>query len=297
VIIDPIDLKLIRLLELQGNVPITDVIGKFQITEKEILLRIDNMEESGFINGYGLKLFIPSISGGRWYWGCVACETTRQFKPERSVACLEEIVSNTTTPAGFCPDHSLLFYTQNLREAYTVINKSPGVRYAEIYKIGTFNVKIPQVLLKEDWKRILGLHNSLPNMKFVRLHQLLHNPESGEDIALSRLMWRRMNKQGVVSIFPNFDWSVIKNYLHLHVAVTSKLRVKELRRIVNKLGCSGNITSRFKKRYMQLWGFTELHNIYSTLQSVKRISIEGCSFAYKNRVYDGWIKKFIESKI
>jgi DNA-binding Lrp family transcriptional regulator len=301
VIIDPIDLKIIRQLEQHGSVAIHDIIGKFQISEEEILLRIKNFEDSGFITGYGMKLFIPGVTGGRWHWGCVACETTSQFKPEKTLPCLEEIVENLTSPQGVCPDHSLLFYTQNLRDTYRIINKVPGIKYAEVYKIDEYNVKVPKIVLKEDWQRIKALFERLPQSNYSIINAIINDPETNDDIKLSKLIWSRRNRQGVISLFPNFDWSVLKNYMHIHVAVTSSLRIKELRRLVNKIGFSGNIASRFKKQYIQLefdiWGFNDLQHIYKSLIEISRITIQGFSLAFKNRIYHGWLKDYLDAKV
>ncbi|MBN2621586.1 hypothetical protein JXB22_10940 [candidate division WOR-3 bacterium] len=300
-IIDPIDLHLIRQLELRGCVFVNEIIGKFQITKEEILLRIKNFEDSGFISGYGLKLFFPRIIGGKWYWGCIALETTTRFNPGRSVACLEEIVENITLPAGVCPDLSLLFYTQSLQDTYRVINKTAGVKYAEVYKIDEYSVDVKQVLLKEDWEMIAKLFDELPTITYHRIHTIVNSPISDEDIRLSRTIWSSKNRKGVVSIFPNFDWSTIKNYLHLHVAVTTSMRAKELRSIVNTIGYSGNITSRFKKRYLQLefdvWGFADMQRILTSLQEIKKVTVEGVSFAYQNRIHNDWLAEYIEHKI
>jgi DNA-binding Lrp family transcriptional regulator len=301
VIIDPIDLHIIRQLELRGCVFVNEIIGKFQISEKEILLRISNFESSGFICGYGLKLFFPRIVGGTWYWGCIAMESTEHFKPSRSVACLEEIVENITLPPGVCPDTSLLFYTQSLQDTYKRINKTAGVKYAEVYKIEEYAVEVTQVLLKEDWEMISNLHNELHDMNYHRIHTIVNDPTGDDDIRLSRVVWSKKNRKGVVSIFPNFDWSIIKNYLHLHVGVRTSIRVKELRSIVNNIGFSGNIASRFKKRYLQLefdvWGFEDMQRIITSLQAIKKVTVEGVSFAYRNRIYDEWLEQYITQQL
>lgn len=300
-IIDPIDLHIIRQLELRGCVFVNEIIGKFQITEDEILLRINNFEASGFICGYGLKLFFPRIVGGTWYWGCIAMESTDHFKPSRSVACLEEIVENITLPRGACPNISLLFYTQSLQDTYKTINKTAGVKYAEVYKIEEYNVDVKQILLKEDWETISNLYKELPDMSYQRIHTLVNQPSSAEDVRLSRTVWSKRNRKGVVSVFPNFDWSIIKNYLHLHVGVKTSMRVKELRSIVNNIGFSGNIASRFKKRYLQLefdvWGFEDMQRIITSLQSIKKVLVEGLSFAYRNRIYNEWLEQYIAQQL
>jgi len=301
VIIDPIDLKLIRLLELHGSIPTNEIICKFQITEQEMLLRIKNFEDSEFIESYGIKLFLPGIIGGKWYWGCIASETTPRFKPEHSVPYLEEIVENLTFPSGVCPDLSLLFYTQSLEDTYRIINKAPGIKYAEIYKINEYDINVQKILLKDDWLTISRFCDHLSTLDYTKIHAIHNKPDSDSDVKLARLLWSKKNKKGVLSIFPNFNWSIIKNYVHLHCAVTTKMRAKDLRKIVNKLGFSGNITSRFKKRYFQLefdiWGFSDMQTLFSILQQEKKLAVEGYSFGYKNRIYNNWVKEYINDKI
>ncbi len=300
-IVDAVDLKLIRSLELHGSISVTETIGKIQASEEEIILRIKNFEESGFIKNYGMKIFIPGVLGGVWYWGCLACETDNKHKIEQAVPILEEVVQNVIVPGGVGPDRSLLFYTQNLKESYKLINRLPGVKYAEVYKIDEYDVKVPKLLLKEHWQVLANLYNRLPRIKYQTIHNTIHKPETQEEIMLSRLIWTKKNRKGIITLLPNFDWSVIKNYLHIHIAVSTKLRTKELQRIVNRIGFSGNITGRFKKRYYQiefeLWGFSDLQNVINALSDFGRLNVEGLSFAYKNQIYDAWLKNFIGSKI
>ena len=299
-IVDPIDLKLIRQLELQGNISINEIINKFHITKEEIFLRIKNFEDSNFISDYGIKLFPPRIFGGKWHWVCVAIESTPKFKPEKSIPYLDEIVENITFPRGVSPDVSLLLYTQNLKETYKQIYKIPGVKYAEIYKVGEYNVSVPNVLLKKDWQLITKLL-IMSRLNYAKIDQILYEPKSDTDVKLSNLIWSKKNRKGIVSIFPNFNWSIIKNYSHLHLAIATKMRTKELRKLINKIGFSANITSRFKKRYLQvefdIWGFSDLQITINSLNQADNLTIVGCSFAYKNRICNKWIKDYINEKI
>jgi DNA-binding Lrp family transcriptional regulator len=300
VIIDPIDLNLIRQLELQGSISINEVISKFHIDREEILLRVKNFEDSGFISDYGLKLFLPRVSGGKWYWVCVAIESTPKFKPEKSISYLEEIVENLTYPTGVCPDVSLLLYTQNLKETYKKLYKIPGVKYAEIYKIGEYNVAVPKVLLKGDWQ-LINKFFITSRLNYDKINSVLYEPNSEQAVKLSNLIWSRKNRTGIISIYPNFNWDVIKNYSHLHLALATKIRIKDLRRITKKLGFSANITSRFKKRYLQvefdIWGFSDLQTIIAAFNKIDKLTIEGCSFAHRNKVCTEWIKQYIDEKI
>jgi DNA-binding Lrp family transcriptional regulator len=300
VIIDPIDLKLIRQLELEGSVAINEITNKFHITEEEIHLRIKNFEDSGFIDSYGLKLFLPKITGGKWFYVLVAVESTPKFKPEKSIAYLEEIVENITYPRGVCPDISLLLYTQDLNNTYRKMYKTPGVKYAEVYKAGEYNVTVPQVLLKNDWENIAKLF-VMSKLNYTKINEILTKPKSETEVKLSSLIWSKKNRKGIISVSPNFNWSIIKNYTHLHLAVATKMRTKDLRKIMNKIGCSANITSRFKKKYLQvefdIWGFNDLQNIISPLQEIPKLTIEGSSFAHKNSICKEWIKNYINEKI
>jgi DNA-binding Lrp family transcriptional regulator len=300
VIIDPIDLNIIRQLELHGSVSMSEIISKFHITRDEILLRIKNFEDSGFISRYGVKLFLPRIAGGKWYWICVAIETRSKIKPERTVPYLEEIVENNNIPGGSSPDLSLLFYTQNPKEIYKKIYRLGGVKYAEIYKIAEYDIAMPQILLKEDWQ-IIARFLVMAKLNYAKINEIISAPTSENDVKLSHLMWTRRNRKGIISVYPNFNWGIIKNFAHLHVAISTRMRVKELRRAINKLPCSANITSRFKKKFLQvefdIWGFSDLQRILSSLLEIERLTIEGCSFAFKNQICNEWIKDYINKNL
>lgn len=295
-IIDPIDIKLIRQLELDGSISMDDIMGKFHITREEIMLRVKNFETTGFIAGYGMKLSVPSFAGGRWYLCCAFTESSG-LAPERSVPYLEETIENRTYPKGTGPNVSLLFYTRDLKESYRLVNKLPGLDYAEIYKVGEYNVTIPVILSSEERQALLELVDR--KLNYDALHRLIYEPASDADTACARLIWQRKNRRGVIRIFPNLNWSVIKNYAHVHIAVETKTRTRELRKQISRLGFSANIAAKFKKRYLQvefdLWGFADLHSVLGALARIKRLNVAGCSYAYQNSVSGDWLKSFIES--
>ncbi len=299
-IIDPIDLNIIRQLELQGSILIEEVISKFHISRDEIMLRIRNFEDSGFIEGYGLKLFLPGIHGGKWYWVCIAGETNPRYKEQHSIPYLEEIVDNQIFPSGVSPERSYLFFTRSIKEAQRLAYKIPDFDYAEAYKISEYNITIPRLLIKQDWELIAEFYNT-KNLDYQKIHSIVYTQNSESDVRLSQLIWTKKNRKGVISIFPNFNWKVIKNFLHIHIAVATTLRVKELKKIINRIGFSGNIASRYKKRYFQLefnlWGFSEFQRIIEALNHIPRLSVEGCSFAYKNQICNDWLKEYIEERI
>ena len=213
---------------------------------------------------------------------------------------LEEKVENMAFPSGVCPNLSLLFYTKNLREIKTLSNKLIGMKYAEVYKIGEYDIAMPRLMLQQDWQ-MLGDLCGTKNVDYGLIDSITNYPKSDREIHLSRLIWTRKNRQGIMAIAPNFNWSVIKNYMHIHVAVVTKLRVKDLRRLLKEIGHVGNIASRFKKRYLQIefdmWGFSDLKTIIYQLSQIDKLSVEGCSFAYKNTVYDDWVREYIEQQV
>lgn len=298
-IIDPIDLNLLRFLELQGIIPVQDFVSKFHISKREILARIKAFEENGLISGYGMKLFLPGIHGGRWYWGCIAGEVTPRFRVGNTIPYLQELTENLSFPSGVCPNASLLFYTRNLRDVRAISGKLPGMKYCEVYKISEYNVALPRVVLTDDWK-LLGDLCHARRVNYALVSAIADNPRSENEVRLARLIWTRKNREGIVSIAPNFNWSLIENYLHIHLAAVTKIRVKELHRLLKEIGYVGNIASRFKKRYMQLefdlWGFSDLRVVVSALSRIERLTIEGCSFAYRNTIYDQWVKDFIQAQ-
>lgn len=297
-IIDPIDLKLIRQLELLGSVSLADFVSKFHIATEEVLLRIRNFEESGFIAGYGVKMFIPAILGGRWYRGCVFAQAADPVAPEKTIPYLEEVIHNHTYPRGVSPDISLLFYTQDLKNSYQTANKLPGIKFCELYKVGEYTVDTPRILLRNDWATISTLFKG--KLTYARIHRMLNESETENDVRLSQLIWHKKNRSGIISVYPNFNWGAIQNFAHVHFAVTSRMRVKELRKYITTSGLTGTITSRFKKRFLQiefdLWGFSDLQTVIQALSLPRRISLEGCSYAHRNVVYDEWLQRFISDE-
>lgn len=297
-IIDPIDLKILRHLEAQGYIPLDDIINKFHITRDEIFLRIKNFEEHGLIKGYGIKLFIPSITGGKWYRGCAFVDADYEPDVKNVYPLVEEVIANTVLPAGILPAYSYIFYSRDLKQTYRLIMKTKGVKYVELYKIAEYDMSLPHELTSEEWQIINQLVRS--KIKFKRIYQILDNPINDEDVQLSRLMLNRKNLRGVFSVFPNIDWSIVKNFAHIHFAVTAKMRPNELKKFLRHYNIAADIYSKFKKKFLQLefdlWGFSDLNKFVSKLRKDPRINVLGISIAHHNEICDEWIKNFIREK-
>ncbi len=297
-IIDPIDLKILRHLESQGYVPIDEIVSKFHIKHDEIFLRIQNFEEQGLIRGYGIKLFIPGIAGGKWYRGCAFVDA--DFEPEiaRAYPLTEEMIVNTTIPHGILPSYSYFFYARDLKHCYRLLNKTFGVKYVEIYKIAEYNISVPYELTKEEWQLIYQVLRSKIN--FARIYEITENPANDADVQLARLMQNRKNRHGVFSIFPNINWGLIKNFAHIHLAITTRMRPNELKKFLKQYVIPADIFSKFKKKYLQLefdlWGFSDMIKILEQIKRERRITIHGISIANHNEICDDWIKSFLKEK-
>jgi len=298
VIIDPLDLKILRHLEAQGYVPIDEVINKFHIKQDEIFLRIQNFEENGLITGYGIKLFIPAIAGGKWYRGCAFVDADVEPEIAKIYPLTEEVIVNTTIPQGILPSYSYFFYARDLKHCYRLLNKSYGVKYVEIYKIAEYNISVPNELTREEWQLIYQLTRS--KITFSRIHEILANPTTDIDVQLARLMLNRKNRHGVFSIFPNINWNLIKNFAHIHLAITTRMRPNELKRFLRQHMIPADIFNKFKKKYLQLefdlWGFSDMIKILEQIKRERRITIYGISIANHNEICDDWIKIFIKEK-
>ncbi|MEO0126250.1 MAG: Lrp/AsnC family transcriptional regulator [candidate division WOR-3 bacterium] len=297
-IIDPIDLKILRHLESQGYVPIDEIVSKFHIKQDEIFLRIQNFEEHGLIRGYGIKLFIPGIAGGKWYRGCAFVDA--DFEPEiaKTYPLTEEMIVNTTIPHGILPSYSYFFYARDLKHCYRLLNKTLGVKYVEIYKIAEYNISVPYELTKEEWQLIYQVLRSKIN--FARIYEITENPANDADVQLARLMQNRKNRHGVFSIFPNINWGLIKNFAHIHLAITTRMRPNELKRFLKHYLIPADIFSKFKKKYIQLefdlWGFSDMIKILEQIKRERRITIHGISIANHNEICDDWNRSFLKEK-
>jgi len=297
-IIDPIDLKILRHLEAQGYVPVNEIINKFHITRDEIFLRIKNFEEQGLIKGYGIKLFIPAIAGGKWYRGCAFVDADVEPDLKNIYPLIEEVIINTIIPSGILPSYSYIFYARDLKHCYRLINKTFGVKYVELYKIAEYNISVPSELTKEEWQIIYCLIRS--KIAFSRIYEILESPTTDDDVQLARLMLNRKNSRGIFSIFPDINWSIVKNFVHIHLAITTKMRPNEFKKFLKNYGIAADIYSKFKKRYLQLefdlWGFADLSKVLNQLKIERRIAVQGISIAHHNEICDDWIKSFIKEK-
>jgi hypothetical protein len=173
-----------------------------------------------------------------------------------------------------------------------------GVKYVELYKIAEYNISIPRELTKEEWQLIDRLIRS--KITFDRIYEILENPGTDADVQLARLMLNRKNLCGIFSVFPNINWRIIKNFAHIHLAITTRMRPNELKRFLRKYGIPADIYSKFKKRYLQLefdlWGFADMTRVLNQLKRERRIAIQGISIADHNEICDDWIKTFIKEK-
>lgn len=297
-IIDPIDLKILRHLEAQGYVPINEIINKFHITRDEILLRVKNFEERGLIKDYGIKLFTPSIAGGKWYRGCAFVDADFEPDLKNVYPLVEEVIVNTVIPSGILPAYSYIFYSRDLKHTYRLITKTRGVKYAELYKIAEYDVPVPREMTVEEWQLIYNLSRS--KISFDRIYQILDDPQNSCDIQLARLMLNRKNLYGVFSIFPNIDWSIVKNFSHIHFAISSRMRPNELKKFLRRHSVPADIFTKYKKKLIQfefdLWGFADLTKVVNKLKMERRISVLGISIAHHNEICDEWIKNFVREK-
>ncbi len=297
-IIDPIDLRILRSLEAQGYVPMIEIINKFHITRDEICLRIQNFEEQGLLASYRIKLFIPAVAGGKWYRGCAFVDADLEPDIKNIYPLIEEVVVNTTIPPGVMPSYVYLFYTRDLKHSYRLMNKTFGVKYLELYKIAEYNFSVPRELAKEEWRLIFELIRT--RLDFTRIYEILESPKSDDDIRLARLMLSRKNPRGIFSIFPNINWNIAKNFAHIHLAVTTKMRPTELKKFLKNNGIAADIYSKFKKKYIQLefdlWGFHDMLRVFNQLRKERRIIIQGVSVAHHNEICDDWIRNLVKEK-
>ncbi|MEO0185516.1 MAG: hypothetical protein ABIL20_06930, partial [candidate division WOR-3 bacterium] len=241
-----------------------------------------NFEEQGLITGYGTKMFTPAIAGGKWYRGCAFVDADIEPDLKTVYPLIEEVIINTTIPPGVLPAYSYILYSRDLKHCYRLISKTAGVKYVELYKISEYNFSVPRDLTKQEWQLINELIRS--KITFRRIYEILEKPATDTDVQLARLMLSRKNLRGIFSIFPNINWSLIKNFTHIHIAITTKMRPNELRRFLRSYGIPADVYSKFKKRFLQLefdlWGFAEMAKVINQLKREPRVTIHGISIAH-----------------
>ncbi len=289
-VIDEIDLSIIRRLEYRGRFFLNRVREELKLEEEEVEKRIARLEGEGLIRGYRVSLLLPSLLGGRWIWAAALLITDSEDRVEgrirERITYSTEFIYNETLPWGVGANLVVLFYTQDLRKSLEEFKRTEGVEWVELYKIKEYSFPIALQLSKEEIQLIEALKAS---PKPEPLTQSF-NP-SWVEAKLDRLIWREESPEGIIFVLPEFNWEVVSNFLHIHFFLEAST---DLKPILDKEGFQMvSYGNKFRDRYFQIesdvWGFDEFTRRVHTLKKIKGVKLSGLSFWRGNRVESSWV--------
>lgn len=301
-IIDAIDLKIIRTIENGGKIfqnTLATILAEPNLKNEDIVTRLTRIESEQLIKDYKTTICVPSFMGGDWTLSCALGITN---KPENTIVQISqklpfaiEIMQNVSIPQGYGPNLSILFYTKDFPTSQQFLKEFDALSYVEIYKLREYSYPIPYPLTVEEKKLLLEIYKK-PTIQFQELSQLfgqdlawvnskiynlLNNPEN--------LVNDSFNDINFIQILPEIDWSNCENFQHIHFLV-EKSSCQNLPKNENfQLILSGqSFRGKFCQIECDIWGYSQLSAKLKILQQAG-INTQGIILAQSNHVINHWV--------
>lgn len=296
-VIDKIDLSIIRRLEYRGRFFLNKLGEEFRLEGREIKERVARLEGEGLIRSYKVSILLPSFLGGRWIWAAALLIADSrddvEEKIKEKITYPTEFIYNEALPWGVGANLVVLFYTQDLRKSLEEFKRTEGVEWVELYKIKEYSFPIALQLSQEEGQLIRALEVSPKPESLTESF----NP-SWVEAKLDRLIWREESPEGIIFVLPEFNWEVVSNFLHIHFFLEISTDPKA---ILDRKGFQVvSYGNRFRDRYFQVesdvWGFDELARRIHTLKKIKGVKLSGLSFWRGNRVESSWVGDVIRKE-
>ncbi|MBS4014845.1 MAG: hypothetical protein KGZ86_00165 [Candidatus Latescibacteria bacterium] len=295
-IIDKIDLAILRHLERSGYwlPPLTEQLS---ITEDQIKQRLQNLEQGKIISDYRATIFIPPFLGGEWTWGCILA--TAQYREKtieqilKKVTFINEIWLNSNLPSTLGHNFSLIFYSRDFDTEIKFIQEIPEISYLEAYRIASYSFPIPRIFSSEEIQLLKTIYHN-PTATYANLAEKCKKNNDWIKSKIEKLTWTPQNKDGVIYILPQIDYTKIENYSHCHFIVESKTNLQLMLDELKMSGFELVVSQRpYQNQYAQIeadiWGFGDFLTKKSHLDSFKEIKIKGIIFAEKMLVVSNWV--------
>jgi DNA-binding Lrp family transcriptional regulator len=299
-VIDKIDLAIIRHIERSGYwlSPLTDQLS---ITIDEIKQRLKKLEDNKIVSDYKATIFIPPFLGGEWTWGCILATAQHREKVInqilKKITFVNEIWLNSNLPSNLGHNFSLIFYSKDFDTEVKFIQELSEISYLEAYRISDYTFPLPRIFSSEEIILLKNIFTN-PTANYEELGEKCHKHSDWIKSKHEKLTWTPQNKDGVIYVLPEINYSQIENYAHCHFIVESKTNLQLL---VDELKISGfELVANqhpHQNQYTQieadLWGFNDFLLKKSHLDSFSEIKIKGIIFAEKMSVVSDWGVKLL----
>lgn len=302
-IIDLIDLKIIRELEIGKRMFPDLAIRKLSILKEEFFSRIARLEATGLIKNYKASLFIPPLLGGDWsFGGGVGITSNPEIVTEQITQGLPFVVEfwhNFAFPLGIGPNLSFSFYSKDLPTSAQFIKEIKELDYLEVYKLREYSFPIPFPLSTDD-KKLLREINLAPTISLAALANVINQDISWTQEKLKRLITNpdcidavSNTDFSVMQILPELNWRVCENFCHTHFIIEpygSKLPVPNSDFQIVLEGRA--FREKFYQLEADLWGLNQLVSKLNIIQ-LSNVKIKGITFAESNLVINHWVPNLL----
>lgn len=328
-IIDLIDLNIIRELENGCRAFPGLVIKKLNITKEDFFSRLARLESIGLIKDYKASVFIPALVGGDWLLGCgigitpnqeKAFEHLTQVLPACASTCavgtadrhadgpfLLEVWQNISFPVEFGPNLSFTFYCKDLPSVEQFVGEFDHFSYIEFYNLRKYSFPVP-LPLATDEKKLLRAINANPTVVFNesacaeadRLVNIVNQEPPWIEEKLNRLMSnhdhfddRSYGVAGIMQILPELNWQICENFCHIHFMVEHPDAKLPMPNSDFQIVLAGK---PFRDKFYQLesdfWGFDQLASKLRIIQQ-SGFKIKGFVLAGSNIIINSWTQSLL----
>ena len=318
-IIDLIDLNIIRELENGCRAFPGLVIKKLNITKENFFSRLVRLESTGLIKDYKSSVFLPALVGGDWFLGCGFGSTPNHEKTlehlTQALPFLLEVWQNISFPVDFGPNLSFTFYCKDPPSVDPApidgcgVEQFPGAfdhfSYLEFYNLRKYSFPVP-LPLATDEKKLLRAINDNPTVAFNELINIVNQEPPWIEEKLNRLMSnhdhfddRSYGVTSIMQILPELNWQVCENFCHVHFIAeypdaklpmsNSDLPAQAGFQIV--LG-GKPFRDKFYQLETDLWGFSELASKLKIIQQ-SGFKIKGLVLAGSNIIINSWTQSLL----
>ncbi|HID32509.1 MAG TPA: hypothetical protein EYP24_03945 [bacterium (Candidatus Stahlbacteria)] len=274
------DLALLRTLEL-GIDP-----------TRKIPDRVLKLKEAGIIESFGLRLFLPLLLGGRWFF-IIFRISGANSEIVNTFDFPIEIGINRSIPDGKLPDLTISLFTQDPEKEEAILReRRPGYFEKKILNEYDFPIALP---LSSEETEILKVMFDDPLTPINSIATRLSLSPSVVRSKLSKLLLD-VNQKGIISIVPSINWTKIKSMLHLHIGIETGLNDNMLKeRLVDVgLDSAGWYRGTIHQLEFDLWEPKELITVIDKIVKIKDIKLVGLLIALRSVVIDHWIRPLIE---
>ena len=302
-IIDLIDLKIIRELE-SGKRMFPDLaIKKLSILKEEFFSRLARLESTGLIKDYKASVFIPPLLGGDWFLGGgVSISSNPEKATEqitRGLPFVVEVWHNFAFPLGVGPNLSFSFYSKDFPSSTQFLKEIKELDYLEVYKLREYSFPIP-FPLSADEKKLLREINVAPTISLAALANVINQDISWIQEKLNRIITNPNGIDGVsntdvsfMQILPELNWRVCENFCHTHFIIElygSKLQVPNSDFQIVFEGRA--FREKFYQLESDLWSLNQLVSKLNIIQQ-SNVKIKGITFAESNLVINHWVSNLL----